>query len=278
MSAATAANPVANPAASAPAMRQVGLGKAVGHSLTLAGRNIRYIVRSPATLVDTIIQPVLFLVVFVFLFGGEVAGDWHTYLQTLVPGLMVQITLYASVGTGLALNTDIAKGVFDRFRSLPIARSAPLVGAVLGDVVRYALALTVLLGLAFAFGFRVQTDVLSVLFAVLLVIGFGLTLCWLSVLIGMVAESPQAVPGIAMSLVLPLTFGSNIFASPDTMPGWLQAWIEVNPVSHFVDAARGLMLGGEVAGPVLWSLGSMAVILAVLFPLAVRAYARRARS
>lgn len=274
MSAATAVTPAVTTAP----MRHVGWGSAVGHSLTLAGRNIRYIVRSPATLVDTIIQPVLFLVVFVFLFGGEVAGDWQTYLQTLVPGLMVQITLYASVGTGLALNTDIAKGVFDRFRSLPIARSAPLVGAVLGDVVRYALALTVLLGLAFAFGFRVRTDPLSVLLAVLLVIGFGLTLCWLSVLIGMVAESPQAVPGIAMSLVLPLTFGSNIFASPDTMPGWLQAWIEINPVSHFVDASRGLMLGGEVAGPVMWSLGSMAVILAVLFPLAVRAYAKRARS
>lgn len=274
MSAATAVNPAVTTAP----MRRVGWGKAVGHSLILAGRNIRYIVRSPATLVETIIQPVLFLVVFVFLFGGEVAGDWQTYLQTLVPGLMVQITLYASVGTGLALNTDIAKGVFDRFRSLPIARSAPLVGAVLGDVVRYALALTVLLGLAFAFGFRVRTDALSVLLAALLVIAFGLTLCWLSVLIGMVAESPQAVPGIAMALVLPLTFGSNIFASPDTMPGWLQAWIEINPVSHFVDASRGLMLGGEVAGPVMWSLGSMAVILAVLFPLAVRAYARRARS
>lgn len=256
---------------------RVGPVRGLKHSLTLAGRNIRYILRSPATLVDTIIQPVLFLVVFALLFGGEIAGDWQAYLQPLVPGLMVQITLYASVGTGLALNTDVVKGVFDRFRSLPIARSAPLVGAVIGDVVRYALALVVLLALAFAMGFRVMTGPAELLLAMLLTIGFGLTLCWLSVLIGMAAQSPQAVPGITMALVLPLTFGSNIFAAPETMPGWLQWWVGVNPVSHFVDATRALTLGGDASGPVMSSLVWMAVLFAVLFPLAVRAYARRTR-
>ncbi|MEU3451681.1 ABC transporter permease [Streptomyces thermolilacinus] len=247
------------------------------HSLTLAARNIRYILRSPATLVDTIIQPVLFLVVFALLFGGEIAGDWQAYLQPLVPGLMVQIVLYASAGTGLALNTDVVKGVFDRFRSLPIARSAPLVGAVIGDVVRYALALVVLLALAFAMGFRARTGPVEVLLAMVLTIGVGLTMCWLSVLIGMAAKSPQAVPGITMALVLPLTFGSNIFASPDTMPGWLQWWVGVNPVSHFVDATRALTLGGDASEPVFMSLIWMAVLFAVLFPLAVRTYARRTR-
>ncbi|XIE81113.1 ABC transporter permease [Streptomyces sp. SBR177] len=167
--------------------------------------------------------------------------------------------------------------MFDRFRSLPIARSAPLVGAVIGDVVRYALALVVLLALAFAMGFRVRTGPVEVLLALLLSIGFGLTLCWLSVLIGMVAQSPQAVPGITMALVLPLTFGSNIFASPESMPGWLQWWVGVNPVSHFVDATRALMLGGEASGPVVASLVWMGVLLAVLFPAAVRTYARRTR-
>ncbi|MFF8602463.1 ABC transporter permease [Streptomyces sp. NPDC015232] len=256
---------------------RVGPVRGLGHGLTLAARNIRSVLRSPATLVDTIIQPVLFLVVFALLFGGEIAGDWQSYLQPLVPGLMVQIVLYASVGTGLALNTDVVKGVFDRFRSLPIARSAPLVGAVLGDVVRYALALVVLLALAFAMGFRVRTGPVEVLLALLLSIGFGLTLCWLSVLIGMVAQSPQAVPGITMALVLPLTFGSNIFASPESMPGWLQWWVGVNPVSHFVDATRALMLGGDASGPVVASLVWMGVLLAVLFPAAVRTYARRTR-
>ncbi|GLU49547.1 ABC transporter permease [Nocardiopsis ansamitocini] len=260
-----------------PPRRRIGPLRGLRHGLTLANRNIRYIVRSPSTLIDTVIQPVLFLLVFVFLFGGAIAGGWQEYLQTLVPGLMVQITLYASVGTGLALNTDISKGVFDRFRSLPIARSAPLVGAVLGDVVRYAVAVTVLLALAFALGFRTSTGLLPVLGAVALVIVFGLTLCWLSVLVGMVAKNPQAVPGIAMAVILPLTFGSNIFADPQTMPGWLQVWVAVNPVTHFVDAVRGLMLGGETAGPLMASLVAVVLLHAVLFPLAIRAYLRRTR-
>ncbi|GAA2931424.1 ABC transporter permease [Streptomyces enissocaesilis] len=259
------------------AVPRIGLRRGVGHGLTLAGRNVRSLLRSPATLVDTIIQPVLFLVVFALLFGGEIAGDWQSYLQPLVPGLMIQIVLYASVGTGLALNTDIVKGVFDRFRSLPIARSAPLVGAVLGDVLRYVLALVALLALAFAMGFRVQTNVGAVLLAVLLSIGCGLTMCWLSVLVGMVAEKPQAVPGITMALVLPLTFGSNIFASAESMPGWLGTWVEVNPVSRFVDATRALLLGGEATGPVLISLAWMGALFLVLFPLGVRTYVRRTR-
>ncbi|GAA3971624.1 ABC transporter permease [Thermobifida alba] len=264
-------------AAGSAAPRRIGVVRAVRHGLTLAGRNIRFVVRSPSTLVDTVIQPVLFLVVFVFLFGGAIAGDWHDYLQQLTPGLMVQITLYASVGTGLALNTDITRGVFDRFRSLPIARSAPLVGAVLGDVVRYAIAVGVLLALAFLLGFRIRTDPLSALLAVALVILFGLTLCWLSVLVGMVARTPQAVPGITLAVILPLTFGSNIFAAPETMPQWLGAWVAVNPVTHFVDTTRGLLLGGPTTGPLLASLVSVAVLHAVLLPLAIRAYLRRSR-
>ncbi|RCV48948.1 ABC transporter permease [Marinitenerispora sediminis] len=259
-----------------PAARtRVAPTRALRHGLTLASRNIRHIVRSPATLLDTVVQPIAFLLVFAFLFGGAISGGWQPYLQTLVPGLMVQIALYASMGTGLALHTDISKGVFDRFRSLPIARSAPLVGAVLGDVVRYAVAVGVLLALAFALGFRVQTGPLPALLAFVLVIVFGLTLCWLSVLVGLVASSPQAVPGIATAVVLPLTFGSNIFADPATMPGWLQLWVRVNPVTHFVDAVRGLLLGGQTAGPLAASLVAVIALHAVLLPLAVRAYLRR---
>ncbi|MDE3722564.1 ABC transporter permease [Nocardiopsis sp. N85] len=265
------------PAAPSGARRRIGPFEALGHGLTLADRNLRHILRTPTTLIDTVIQPVLFLLVFVFLFGGAISGTWQDYLQTLVPGLMVQITMYASIGTGMALNTDISKGVFDRFRSLPIARSAPLVGAVLGDVVRYAVAVTVLLLLAFALGFRVQTDPFSALLACVLVVVFGLTLCWLSVLVGMVVSAPQAVPGIAMAVILPLTFGSNIFADPETMPRWLELWVSVNPVTHFVDTVRGLMIGGPVAGPLTVSLIAVVVCHVLLLPLALRAYLRKVR-
>ena len=257
--------------------RRIGAFEGIGHSLTLAKRNLRYVVRTPTTLIDTVIQPVLFLLVFVFLFGGAISGGWQGYLQTLVPGLMVQITMYASMGTGMALNTDISKGVFDRFRSLPIARSAPLVGAVLGDVIRYVVAVAVLLLLAFALGFRVQTDPLSALLACVLVIVFGLTLCWLSVLVGMAVESPQAVPGIATAVILPLTFGSNIFADPQTMPRWLEVWTGINPVSYFVDTVRGLMIGGPVAEPLAVSMIAVVVCHAVLMPVAIRAYLRKVR-
>ena len=246
-------------------------------SFVLAGRNLRYVLRTPMTLIDTVIQPILFLVVFVFLFGGAIAGGWRAYLQLIVPGLMVQIMMYASMGTGTALSTDISKGVFDRFRSLPISRSAPLVGAVLGDVVRYVVALAVLLGLALALGFRIGTDPLSALLACVLAIIFGITLCWLSVLVGMIVSSPQAVPGIATAVILPLTFGSNIFADPSTMPGWLEAWTKVNPVTYFVDTVRALMLGGEVVHPLSISLAAVLVLHLVLLPLAVRAYLHRVR-
>lgn len=256
---------------------KVGIWAATRHSLTLAKRSLIFVVRTPMSLVDTVVQPILFLLVFVFLFGGAIAGSWQSYLQVLVPGLLVQITMYASMGTGMALNTDISKGVFDRFRSLPIARSAPLIGAVLGDIIRYIITAGVLLALACALGFRIETNFLYALLAFVLVLIFGLTLCWFSVIVGMIVSSPQAVPGIAIAIILPLTFGSNIFADPSTMPGWLEAWTTVNPVTYFVDTIRGLMIGGSVVEPLVISLIAVVVMHAVLLPLAVGAYLRKVR-
>ncbi|GAA4908956.1 ABC transporter permease [Streptomonospora salina] len=275
MSAPPLSAPVSTPTAEA--KLRIGAVEGVAHSLTLAKRNLRYVLRTPTTLIDTVIQPVLFLLVFVFLFGGAISGGWQDYLQTLVPGLMVQITMYASMGTGMALNTDISKGVFDRFRSLPIARAAPLVGAVLGDVIRYVVAVVVLLLLAVALGFRIQTDPLSALLACVLVVVFGLTLCWMSVLVGMLVASPQAVPGLATAIILPLTFGSNIFVAPETMPRWLEVWAAINPVSYFVDTVRGLMIGGPVAEPLAVSAFAVVACHAVLLPLAISAYLRKVR-
>jgi oleandomycin transport system permease protein len=247
----------------------------IRHSVTLAGRSILKIKRSPEQLIDVTLQPIIFTVLFVYLFGGAIAGTQHAYLQFVLPALMVQTVLFASLSIGVNLNTDIQKGVFDRFRSLPIPRSAPLVGAVLGDIVRFVTSIVVLMVFGYAIGFRVQTDPFQALLACLLVLAFALSLSWIAVLIGMLVREPGTVQGIGFLLMFPLTFGSSMFVPVNTLPGWLQAWVKVNPVTHLVEASRGLLLGGDVAWPVtqslLWSIG----ITVVFAPLAVRAYRRR---
>jgi oleandomycin transport system permease protein len=245
------------------------------HSVILAGRAITKIKRSPEQLIDVTLQPIIFILLFVYLFGGAIAGSRHDYLQSLLPALMVQTVLFVSIPIGANLNTDIGKGVFDRFRSLPIPRSAPLVGAVLGDIVRFVVAISVQIGFGYVIGFRIQTDPGRALLACLVVLVFALSLSWVAVLIGLMVREPGTVQGIGFLLMFPLTFGSSIFVPINTLPGWLQGWVKVNPVTHLVDASRGLMIGGDVAWPVtqslLWSLG----ITAVFAPLAVRAYRRR---
>ncbi|HEX4222591.1 MAG TPA: ABC transporter permease [Pseudonocardiaceae bacterium] len=265
--------------ATMPAPRRViSPARALRHSLSLAGRSIIRIRKNPESLIDVTLQPILFLVMFVFLFGGAISGNWHSYLLTLVPGLMVQNTLFASMGTGNSLSTDISKGVFDRFRSLPISRSAPLVGAVLGDAVRFVVAMVVLLGFAMILGFRVHTNPMFALFAVLIMIAAGLALCWLGVWVGMLLTSPTAAQGVMVAVMMPLTFGSDVFVSSSTMPGWLQTWSSISPVSKLADVARGLMLGGPIAAPLLAAAIWMVGLAAVFFPLAMAAYRRRMTS
>ncbi|TDD52224.1 ABC transporter permease [Saccharopolyspora elongata] len=264
------------PAAPTTASERIGPIRALRHGLTLAGRSILKIRKSPEGLIDVTIQPILFLVMFVYLFGGAINdGDTSGYLQLTLPGVMAMNMVFASLGTGWALNTDISKGVFDRFRSLPVARSAPLIGAVLGDIVRYLVALAVLLVFATIMGFRIQTDPLSALVAIVVVIAFALAMCWISVFLGMLIKNQQALPGVAMAFMFPLTMGSNVFVPTETMPGWLQVWVSINPVTKLADTARGLMIGGPVAGPLTATLIWMVAIVAVFFPLAMWAYRRR---
>jgi oleandomycin transport system permease protein len=258
-----------------PLLTRIGPTEALRHSLALAGRAVVKIRKNPETLLDVTLQPIIFLVMFVYLFGGAVAGGTSNYIQTLLPGLMVQNTAFASLGIGVALCTDISKGVFDRFRSMPIARSAPLVGAVLGDVVRYLVALTVLMITAVIMGFRMHTDPVKFLIAIVLMVLFGLCLCWVSVWVGMLVKSPNAVPGTLVGILFPLTFGSNVFVPANTMPGWLQGWVHINPVSHLTTAARGLLLGGDWAADAGWAFLWAIGIAAVFMPLALRAYKRR---
>ncbi|MEV4313953.1 ABC transporter permease [Actinocrispum sp. NPDC049592] len=239
----------------------------------LCGRGVRRIRRNPAYLVDVTVQPVLFLVMFVYLFGGAIAGDRGTYLRDLVPGLMVPTAVLASIAVGAGLSTDVTTGVFDRFRSMPIPRSAPLTGAVLADVVRYLIAFVVLLTAGVLMGFRVRTGPLEVLAAAGLLVLAGLCFCWVSVYIGMVARRAASVQGVAVAVFMPFVFGSNVFVAGDTMPGWLRSWSAINPVSLLADVERGLLNGGT--GPLAAALAWLAGVGLVFFPLAMRAYRRR---
>jgi oleandomycin transport system permease protein len=246
------------------------------HSLVLAKRNLIGVTRSPEAFIDVTLQPVIFVALFTFIFGGAVAhGSQHAYLQFLLPGVLAQLVAFGGAAIGVNLNNDIEKGVFDRFRSLPIARAAPLVGAVLADIVRYTVLCVVTLGFGYALGFRAQTNAPEVLAACLLIIAFALCLSWISVWIGMLARTPGSVQGIVFMLMFPLTFGTNIFVPAGTLPGWLQSFTHVNPLTHLVGAMRGLMLGGPVQTHLLWTFGWMAVLLVVFVPLALRAYGRR---
>jgi oleandomycin transport system permease protein len=246
------------------------------HSLVLAKRNLIGVTRNPEAFLDVTLQPIIFVGLFTVIFGGAVAhGSRHDYLQFLLPGILAQLVAFGGAAIGVNLNNDISKGVFDRFRSLPISRAAPLVGAVLADIVRYALLCVVTVGFGYVLGFRAHTTAPEVLAACLLVIGFALCLSWISVWIGMLARTPGAVQGIVIMLMFPLTFGSSVFVPASTLPGWLQSFTQVNPITHLVGALRGLMLGGPVQTHVLWTLGWMAGLLVVFVPLALRAYGRR---
>jgi oleandomycin transport system permease protein len=250
--------------------------RSLRHSLVLARRSLINTLRTPEALIDVTLQPAIFLALFTYVFGGAIAhGSQHHYLQFLLPGVLGQTVAMGGVAIGVNLNNDIAKGVFDRFRSLPIARSAPLVGAVLADVVRYLLVFVVTLGVGYAMGFRAHTGVLQVIAAGALSIGFALCFCWASVLVGMLARTAGAVQGIMLLVVLPVSFASGSFAPTGTMPGWLQTFASASPLTHLINAVRGLLVGGPVGSDVLWTLLWMGILLVVFVPLALRAYARR---
>lgn len=255
---------------------RIGVRQALGNALTIAWRNIAQLRHSPEKLLDVVLMPIVFLVLFLFVFGGAVAGSTHAYLEQLLPGLVAMMAMFATQGLGTALCDDIHKGVFDRFRSLPVARSAPLVGAVLGDTVRFCAVMVVLTGFGCALGFRFHTGPLDIAAAYGLAYVFYLAVCWISVLIGLVVSSPETVQGVSFIWTMPLTFGSSVLlANTRSMPGWLQAWTKVNPVSHLADAVRALTIGGPASTHVLYTLAWAAGIVVVAFPLAMRMYARR---
>jgi oleandomycin transport system permease protein len=264
---------------SGPAPAQQRTGKPfplVRHSAALTKRSLIKTWRTPEALIDVTLQPVIFLLLFVYVFGGAIAGNTTEYLQFALPGVLVQTVVFASAGTGVGLAEDLHTGIFDRFRSLPISRSAPLVGAIMADLVRYLTSGVIMLVLGVILGFRMHTGPLAVLAAMGLVMVFAFALCWVFTALAMLVRQPRSVQGIGAMIMLPLTFGSNVFVPSSSMPGWLQAFVDVNPVSKVADAVRGLLTGGPVAGPATTSLIAAAVIVAVFAPIAVTLYRKRA--
>ena len=267
---------IAAPAkAPTPARRLSPLG-GLRNTFTLTWRSVLKIRTNMEDVFGLSLQPITFLLLFTYVLGGAIAhGSTHTYLQYELPGLLVMTVVFATLGTGLALNQDISSGVFDRFRSLPIARWAPLAGAVLGDMVRYLISIAITIGFGMILGFRVTTNPAAAVAGVLLLIAFALAMCWVSALIGMLVKTPQGVQAFGFIAFFPLVFGSNLFAPTATMPGWLQAFVKVNPITVLTEAERGLFTGGAVAVPavrsLLWALG----IFVVFAPLAVRVYRRK---
>ncbi len=265
------------PVAAGPAAPARRLSPLTGieNTLTLTWRSLLKIRTNMEDLVGLSLQPIMFLVLFTYVFGGAISGSTHGYLQYALPGLLVQSVLFATLGTGLMLNADITGGVFDRFRSLPIARWAPLAGAILGDMARYMISVAVMLGFGMVLGFRILTSPLAAAAGCALVLGFALAMCWISALIGLLARTAQGVQVFGFTVMFPIVFASNLLVPARTMPGWLQAFVRVNPMSDLATATRGLMTGGPAAGAAvksaLWALG----IVVVFAPIAVRVYRRK---
>ena len=242
--------------------------------LTFGWRGMLKIKHVPEQLVDVTITPVLFLLMFTYLFGGALAGSTSEYLQFLLPGILVQSVLFTSVYSGVTLNTDMTKGVVDRFRSLAIWRPAPLVGAVLGDAVRYAIAGTVVVLLGLALGFRPEGGAPGTLAAMALVIVFSCGLAWVFTTLGLLLRSPSAVMNTGFMALFPLIFLSNVFVDPNTLPSALEAFVDLNPISHLVTATRGLMAGDPDTGEIAIVLAVTAGLTAVFAPLTSRLYRR----
>ncbi|HYM57819.1 MAG TPA: ABC transporter permease [Solirubrobacteraceae bacterium] len=245
---------------------------ALSTCLTFGWRGMLKIKHVPEQLIDVSLTPVLFLLMFTYLFGGAVAGSTSDYLQFLLPGVLVQSVLFTSVYSGVSLNTDMTKGVVDRFRSLPIWRPAPLVGAVVGDSVRYLIAATVVVLLGMAMGFQAAAGVGGIVAAIGLVVVFAFGLSWVFTTVGLLMRAPNAVMNTGFMALFPLIFLSNIFVEPKTLPGWLEGFVGVNPITHLVTAVRGLIEGTVTAGEIGLVLASATALTAVFAPLTVRLY------
>jgi ABC-2 type transport system permease protein len=247
---------------------------AASAALTFGWRGMLKVKHVPEQLLDVTITPVMFVLMFTYLFGGAIAGSTGEYLDYILPGILVMSVLFTTVYSGVALNTDLTKGVVDRFRSLPIWRPAPLLGSVLGDSVRYLVAGTVIIVLGVVLGYRPDAGVPGVLAALALVIVFAFGLSWVFTTLGLLLRSPNAVMNAGFMGIFPVTFLSNVFVEPETLPSALEAFVNVNLISILADASRGLMAGNAEGGDIAIALATAAALTAVFAPLTTRLYRR----
>ncbi|MEU6565002.1 ABC transporter permease [Nocardia nova] len=254
----------------------ISFRQTVANSLTMAYRGLLKIKHNPEQLFDVTVQPILFTALFAYIFGGAFAGSVQAYLPTLIPGILVQTVVLTSVVTGTQLREDMDKGVFDRFKSLPIARVSALSGALMADMVRYGIATTLTIVMGLILGYRPGGGVAGVVVAGLITVVCSFAISWIWALVGVTGKSASAVQGISMMIMFPLTFMSGAFALVGTMPGWLQGLNKANPIYYMVNASRELMNENIYSSNIVWCLVGSLVVIVIFAPLAIRAYMRRA--
>jgi ABC-2 type transport system permease protein len=240
----------------------------------MAWRALKMMRRNPEQFFDVTLQPLLFTAMFAYIFGGAISGSVREYLPILIPGILAQTAVTASMAAGVQLREDMDKGVFERFRSLPIARIAPLAGPMVADISRYTLATVLTLVTGFAMGFRPGGGLVGTIAGAALIIFAGWSCAWVFTWVGTIARSARSVQGISMMIMFPLSFMSNAYVPERTLPGWLAAFVKINPISHVVTATRDLINDGAMTAQVGWALFGCVALIAIFAPLSLRSYQR----
>jgi ABC-2 type transport system permease protein len=246
------------------------------NSLTMAHRGLLKMRRTPEQFFDVTLQPILFTLMFTYIFGGAIAGSPHKYLPLIIPGILIQTVITTSVVTGVQLREDMDKGVFNRFKSLPIARIAPLSGALLADTIRYGIATILTFTMGYIMGYRPAAGITGVIAGGLLTILFAWCISWIFAFFGVIARTASSVQGISLIILFPLTFLSNAFVPENTLPSWLRTFVNFNPISHLIAAVRQLANTGTIGHDFWLSLAGAVIIVAIFAPLTVHAYMRKA--
>jgi ABC-2 type transport system permease protein len=248
---------------------------AFSNALVFAWRAVLKFRHVPEQLFDLVMTPIMFTLLFTFVFGGALAGSPDDYLQVFIPGILVQTVVFNAVYSGMGLSTDLGKGLFDRFRSLPIWSLAPFAGLMVGDILRHLIAGGIILTIGLILGYRPEAGVVGVVAAFLLLLTIGFGVGWIFLVLGLLVKTPMTVMTIGFAFLFPINFASNIMVDPATMPDWLRSFVDVNPVSFMTTAMRGLMAGTATVSEVALALAAPVLLTLLLAPVTLVLYRRR---